>query len=74
MEDKFDSRSAVENLRKENVSRDQIALQALLRVAALERTLIDNGVIKEIDLAKNLKLLADDLANVIKSGSSHGES
>jgi hypothetical protein len=70
--EEIDTRSELIEIKKNNVSRDQIALQALLRVAALERVLINKGLIEEAELASNLKLLADDLVSVVKSSREQG--
>jgi hypothetical protein len=70
--EEYDARGELTEIKKNNVSRDQIALQALLRVAALERVLINKGLIDEADLAANLKLLADDLVSVVKSSQEQG--
>jgi len=56
-----------EKTEEDNVPRDQIALQSFLRVAALEKTLIEAGIIKEDDLVKNLGILANDLVSVIEA-------
>lgn len=60
----------LEELKEENKARDQIVIQALLRVAALEKTLIAKGIIKEKELVEHLSELSEDLANVIKDESS----
>lgn len=65
--EEFDARSELTEIKKNNESRDQVALQALLRVAALEKVLIKKGLIEEAELASNLSLLADDLVSVVKS-------
>ena len=70
--EEIDTRGELDEIKKNNVSRDQIALQALLRVCALERVLINKGLIKEEELASNLKLLADDLVSVVKSSQEYG--
>ena len=54
------------SLEEENKYRDQIAIQAILRVAALERVLIANGLVNETDLFSELSKLSKDLVNVIK--------
>jgi len=69
----FDARGELTEIKKNNESRDQLALQALLRIAALERVLINKGLVKEAELASNLKLLADDLVSVVKSSRENGE-
>ena len=68
----FDARGELTEIKKNNESRDQLALQALLRIAALERVLINKGLVKEAELASNLKLLADDLVSVVKSSRENG--
>lgn len=54
------------SLEEENKYRDQIAIQAILRIAALERVLIANGLVSETDLFSELSKLSKDLVNVIK--------
>lgn len=55
------------NLGKENQARDQVALQALLRVAALEQILIDKGLIEEGELVQKIEKLSDDFVQIVKS-------
>ena len=71
--EEFDARGELTEIKKNNESRDQLALQALLRIAALEKVLINTGLVKEAELASNLKLLADDLVSVVKSSRGNGE-
>lgn len=63
---KFNSKEEIKSIRQENASRDKIALQALIRVSALERALIDSGVLDADKLAQSLLLVTSDVVKGVK--------
>lgn len=60
----------VKNIRKENTSRDKIAIQTLIRITALERALLKKGILSEEDLANEAAQAASELVNRIKKETS----
>lgn len=63
---KNDLNEDISNIKKENVSRDKIALQALIRVTALEKILVDKGLISNEELMKNITIIASEIVNSVK--------
>lgn len=64
--EKFDSKGEIELIRVENAVRDKIALQALIRVAAVERLLLDSGTVSDQDIAKSITLVTAEVVEDIK--------
>jgi hypothetical protein len=51
---------------QENNNTEKVALQALLRIAALERVLLEKGVVSRESLLNALQAVSDELASVLK--------
>ena len=62
----FDAQGEIESIRLENALRDKIALQALIRVAALEKALMDKGVLNDEEVASNLALVTAEVIENVK--------